>query len=61
MRITDKEDGLTHRMPAHILGWDPSQCGVCPYDDVTSLAIMYRTEMEWLRGFLPEDFKVTHS
>ncbi|NLB01556.1 MAG: acetoacetate decarboxylase family protein [Methanomicrobiales archaeon] len=59
MRITDKEDGLTHRMPAHILGWDPSQCGVCPYDDVTSIAIMYRTEMERLRALIPEEFEVT--
>ena len=60
MWIKDKEDGYTHRMPAPIMKWDPSQGGCGPYDDVTSIVIMYRTDMEQLRALIPEEFGITH-
>lgn len=59
MRIKDKEDGLTHRMPAHIIRYDPTQGGLCPYDDVTSISISYLTDMQPLRELIPEEFEVT--
>lgn len=59
MRIKDKEDGLTHRMPAHIQKWDPTVGGLCPYDDVTSIQISYRTDKEQLQSLIPEEFEIT--
>ena len=56
MWIRDKEDGLTHRMPAHIIRYDPTQGGLCPYDDVTSISISYLTDMQPLRELIPDDF-----
>ncbi|HPY59337.1 MAG TPA: acetoacetate decarboxylase family protein [Methanospirillum sp.] len=57
MRIKDKEDGLTHRMPAHIIGYAP-QGGKWAYDDVTSITISYMTEMAPLRELIPEEFDI---
>ncbi|HOJ96749.1 MAG TPA: acetoacetate decarboxylase family protein [Methanospirillum sp.] len=59
MRIQDKEDGLTHRMPAHIIKYDPTSLGKCPYDDVTLISIMYRTDMQPLRELIPEEFDIS--
>ena len=59
MRIKDKEDGLTHRMPAHLIWYDPTKAGLCPYDDVTSIMIMYRTDPEPLRQLIPEEFEIS--
>lgn len=59
MRIQDKEDGLTHRMPAHIIWYDPTQGGLCPYDDVTSITVSYMTDREPLREMIPEEFEIT--
>ncbi len=58
MRIHDKEDGFTHRMPAHIIRYDPGTGGLCPYDDVTSIAIPYLTDREPLRQLIPEEFEI---
>ena len=58
MWIRDKEDGLTHRMPAHIMRWEPTGGGLSPYDDVTTIMITYRTEMAPLRDLIPEEFAI---
>jgi hypothetical protein len=54
MRISDRDDGLTRRMPAHILQWSPYGGGVCPYDDCTTLEIKYLTDEHKLRQYVPE-------
>ncbi|MDD3574677.1 MAG: acetoacetate decarboxylase family protein [Methanospirillum sp.] len=58
MRISEKEDGLTHRMPAHLIFYDPSQGGLYPYDDVTTLELWYKTDIEPLRKIIPEEFEL---
>lgn len=58
MRISDKDDGLTHRMPAHFRLWPPSGGGVSPYDDCTTLEIRYVTDAEKLRKYVPEEFAI---
>lgn len=62
MRISDKEDGLTHRMPAQIMKWELTKEELyCPYDDVTSLQISYRTDKKQLLQIVPEEFEITDS
>lgn len=46
-------------MPAHIIRYDPEAGGLCPYDDVTSMAIPYLTDREALRQLIPEEFEIT--
>ena len=58
MRIKDKEDGFTHRMPAHIIRYDPTKGGLCPYDDVTSISVVYQTDMDPLRQLIPDEFEI---
>ena len=59
MRISDRDDGLTRRMPAHFRQWPPSGGGVCPYDDCTTLEISYLTDEQKLRQYVPEEFSLT--
>ena len=58
MRISDRDDGLTRRMPAHFRKWPPSGLGVCPYDDCTTLEIGYLTDEQELRRYIPEEFAI---
>jgi len=57
MRISDKDDGFTRRMPAHFRKWTPAG-GICPYDDCTTLEISYLTDMKKLRSYIPEEFEM---
>jgi hypothetical protein len=59
MRISDTEDGFTHRMPAHFMAWkvDPAG-GNVPVDDTTTLEIGFWTDMQELRAFVPEEFEI---
>jgi len=59
MRISNRDDGLTHRMPAHFRHWTPSGWGLCPYDipeefTITRpvLLIMYEkcNGVQWMGG-----------
>lgn len=59
MRISDRDDGLTHRMPAHFRYWPPSGLGVCPYDDCTTIELSYVTDEARLRQYVPEEFTIT--
>ncbi|MEI7856652.1 MAG: acetoacetate decarboxylase family protein [Methanomicrobiales archaeon] len=59
MRISDRDDGLTRRMPAHFLQGSPYGGGVCPYDDCTTLEIRYLTDEHKLRQYVPEEFSIT--
>jgi hypothetical protein len=64
MRISDKEDGFTHRMPAHFMVWKPDAKGstetggFCPYDDCTFIQIRYRTDKKELSRYVPEEFEL---
>ncbi|MGV8130413.1 MAG: acetoacetate decarboxylase family protein [Methanolinea sp.] len=58
MRISDRDDNLTRRMPAHFRQWPPSGGGVSPYDDCTTLEISYTTEEKMLRQYVPEEFGI---
>lgn len=58
MRISDRDDGLTRRMPAHFRQWPPSGGGVCPYDDCTTIEIRYLTDEQILRQYVPEEFSI---
>lgn len=59
MRIYDREDGLTHRMPAHFMAWKADAApGKVPYDDVTTLEISYRTDEQELLAFVPNEFEI---
>lgn len=57
MRISDRQDGFTRRMPAHFRKWVPAG-GICPYDDCTTLAISYLTDEKKLREYVPEEFAI---
>jgi len=57
MRISDKNDGFTHRMPAHFRKWTPTG-GICPYDDCTTLEISYLTDGKKLRTYVPKEFEI---
>ena len=57
MRISDKDDGFTRRMPAHFRKWVPAG-GTCPYDDCTTLEISYLTDKKLLRTCIPEEFEI---
>jgi acetoacetate decarboxylase len=58
MRISDREDRFTRRMPAHFRKWVPAG-GICPYDDCTTLEISYLTDGKKLRDYVPEEFSIT--
>jgi len=58
MRISDRQDGFTRRMPAHFRKWVPAG-GICPYDDCTTLEISYVTDGKKLREYVPEEFSIT--
>ncbi|MDD4483507.1 MAG: acetoacetate decarboxylase family protein [Methanoregula sp.] len=58
MRISDKNDGFTRRMPAHFRKGVPAG-GACPYDDCTTLEISYLTNGEKLRTCVPEEFEIS--
>jgi acetoacetate decarboxylase len=58
MRISDKDEKFTRRMPAHFRQWLPGG-GVCAYDDCTTLEISYTTDEKKLREYIPEEFAIT--
>ncbi len=58
MRISNKDEELTRRMPAHFRQWPPSG-GIAPYDDCTTLEIRYLTDEQELRKYIPEEFAIT--
>ncbi|OPX62188.1 MULTISPECIES: acetoacetate decarboxylase family protein [unclassified Methanoregula] len=58
MRINNRDEKVTRRMPAHFRQWMPAG-GVCPYDDCTTIEIRYTTDAEKLRQYVPEEFAVT--
>jgi hypothetical protein len=59
MRISDKEDGLTHQMPAPFVKWIPTGRGESACDDVTTISFTYRTDPEKIRLLIPEESGIT--